>query len=488
MILQNLQQFNYQMKNIVFLSFALVLFGCSNSQPKDNQILNEIEKGNFTQASHLIDSVIALKKTTHDKQQALLFTKDSLRRVSLDFNKDIDDVVSWIKKHHGFEPTEAQLDEWEKENVLEYRIIDQQKRYFRNAAPNLFRLNAKARSLSNAPKPKSDTPKDELLIEAFENKEVSDRVWRSLLKPQRMKVLYTLTVKPDVVSNGERIRAWLPYPHGDISRQTNVKFIEASQANYVMSNNVVPHSSIYMEKEAQAGKPTTFSVEYEFTSQGEWIDLSMIDEKTGFGHPSKLSDYVAERSPHTQFSERLKGLTDEVTKNADGTIETVEAIYKYIVENYPWASALEYSTIKNIPEYAIENKKGDCGQVALLLITMLRYKNVPARWQSGWMMHPGEVNLHDWAEYYIEGVGWIPIDVSFGRTDVKSNPLPKKFFMSGIDSYRLYINKDYSGTFYPEKKYPRSETVDFQRGEVETNSENLYFDKWTYNMQVEYLD
>ncbi len=101
-------------------------------------------------------------------------------------------------------------------------------------------------------------------------------------------------------------------------------------------------------------------------------------------------------------------------------------------------------------------------------------------------MHPGEVNLHDWAEYYIEGAGWIPIDVSFGRADTDNSLLPKRFFLSGMDSYRLYINSDYSGSFFPEKKYPRSETVDFQRGEVETDSENLYFDKWNYKMQVEY--
>lgn len=475
------------MKTIAFLSFALILLGCSNMQPKDDQIQFEIEKGNFTQASNLIDSVIALKETTEDEQQLLLFTKDSLRRVTLDFNKNVDDVVSWIEKHHGFEPTEAQLNEWETNNLLEYRIIDEEKRYFRNAAPNLFRLSEKARSLSNASKPTSDTPKDELLIEAFENKQPSDKEWRSILQPQRMKVLYTLTVKPDVVPNGETIRAWLPYPREDIARQTNVRFIDASQSDYILSNDVATHASIYMEKEAIAGNPTVFTAEYEFTSQGEWIDLSMIDDKTVAEYSSELSEYVKERKPHTQFSERLKSLTDEVTKEATGTKETVEAIYEYIVDNYPWASALEYSTIKNIPEYAIENKKGDCGQVALLLITMLRYKDIPARWQSGWMMHPGEVNLHDWAEYYIEGIGWIPIDVSFGRTDAESNPLPKKFFMSGIDSYRLYINNDYSGDFYPEKKYPRSETVDFQRGEVETDAENLYFDKWTYKMQVEYF-
>ena len=473
------------MKTVAFLSLVFLLLCCASPKQSDMKINIEITEGNFTHASHLIDSVIALKTTSFEEQQMLRFTKDSLRRVELDFNKDIDEVVNWIKKHHGFEPTEAQVSDWEKDKVLEYRIIDNQKRYFRNAAPNLFRLSESARSMSNAPKPKSDTPKDSLLITAFERKQPTDKDWKKTLEPKTMKVVYTLTVKSDVVPDGKIVKAWLPYPRKDISRQINVKFINASQSDYILSNDATAHTSIYMEKKAVATKPTVFTVEYEFTSQGEWIDFEKIVDTDFKVYPSDLVKYTSEKKPHIQFTETLKNLTDEVTLNKSGTKATVEAIYLYIVENYPWASALEYSTIKNIPEYAIENKKGDCGQVALLLITMLRYKGIPARWQSGWMMHPGEVNLHDWAEYYINGIGWIPIDVSFGRDDF-NNSLPKRFFMSGIDSYRLYINNDYSGAFFPEKKYPRSETVDFQRGEVETDSENLYFDKWSYKMQVEY--
>lgn len=115
---------------------------------------------------------------------------------------------------------------------------------------------------------------------------------------------------------------------------------------------------------------------------------------------------------------------------------------------------------------------------------MLRYKGIPARWQSGWMTHPGEVNLHDWAEVYFEEAGWIPVDISFGRGEPVSIPPGREFFMSGIDSYRLYINSGFSGDFFPEKRFPRSETVDFQRGEVESDQWNLYFDHWNYKMDL----
>ena len=73
-----------------------------------------------------------------------------------------------------------------------------------------------------------------------------------------------------------------------------------------------------------------------------------------------------------------------------------------------------YSTIENIPEYVLDNHHGDCGQVSLLFITLCRCSGIPAHFQSGFMMHPGAWNLHDWAEIYLEGIGWVPVDQSFG--------------------------------------------------------------------------
>jgi hypothetical protein len=59
--------------------------------------------------------------------------------------------------------------------------------------------------------------------------------------------------------------------------------------------------------------------------------------------------------------------------------------------------------------------------------------------------------------------------------------------MTGIDSYRMIVNDDYSYPLYTKKKFMRSETVDFQRGEVEWNKGNLYFNQWKWNIEVEYL-
>ncbi len=126
---------------------------------------------------------------------------------------------------------------------------------------------------------------------------------------------------------------------------------------------------------------------------------------------------------------------------------------------------------------------GDCGIKTILFMTLARYNGIPAKWQSGWMMHPGEINLHDWGEIYFEGIGWVPVDQSFGIVD-SENEAVKYFFLGGIDAYHFIVNDDYSKPLFPAKIYPRSETVDFQRGEVEWRGGNLYFDKWDYEMEI----
>jgi transglutaminase-like putative cysteine protease len=157
-----------------------------------------------------------------------------------------------------------------------------------------------------------------------------------------------------------------------------------------------------------------------------------------------------------------------------------------VSDSIPWASAREYSTIPEIAEYCLRNHHGDCGIQTMLFMTLCRLNGIPARWQSGWMMHPGSVDMHDWCEICLVGSHWIPVDPSFGLQKRQRTEQGKWFYFGGLDGYRLIINNDISAPFSPAKQFFRSETVDFQRGEVEWRGGNLYFDKWNWNMDVKY--
>ena len=195
--------------------------------------------------------------------------------------------------------------------------------------------------------------------------------------------------------------------------------------------------------------------------------------------------FTSEQPPHIIFSERIRNLSEEIVGDAAKPDEIVRRIYYWIDKNIPWAGALEYSLMPNMPEYVLDNMRGDCGMVTLLFMTLARHNGIPVRWQSGWMLHPGEVNLHDWCEVYYEGVGWVPLDMSFGLMP-SDNLQEREFYISGIDAYRLIVNDDIGVPLIPPKKFFRSEPWDFQRGELEWQGGNLYFDHWRYKMEVEY--
>ena len=303
-----------------------------------------------------------------------------------------------------------------------------------------------------------------------------------------MRVTYTLTVDTNAVPAGKVIRCWLPYPRSDVKRQTEVKFLGASQPDYRFSSPECRHSTLYMERRAEAGRPTVFSESFEFTSRAEWHNLKPEQVFPYDTTTSLYKEYTSEREKHIIFSPRLRQLAARLTEGESNPLLQARRIFWWINNHFPWASAREYSTVENISEYVLDNGHGDCGMVSLLFITLCRIQGIPAHFQSGFMMHPGAWNLHDWAEVYFEGVGWVPVDQSFGIPTFARNDAETWFFLGGIDAWRMVVNQDFGMPLEPAKRYPRSETVDFQRGEVEWEGGNLYFTQWDYDMQIEYLD
>ena len=327
-------------------------------------------------------------------------------RIALDFNRDRDFILEYLKPYYP-DLTDEQMEAWEASKALECRLIDGQKRYFRNAGRNLFRIDPEAKKVFEAVNGVTRDVEDVYLDEY--NRDVIATVRKTglnLVKPVNFLIKYELTVKPDAVPAGETIRAWMPYPREDQDSQSEIQLFSTSEAKYIIAPDDVEHKSIYMEKKAEAGKPTVFSYTFSFTGCNEWYDFQPEDCKPYDTESELYKTYTAERKTHIVFTDRIKALIDSLTAGIDNPYLKVKSIYAWIVKNFPWASAREYSTIENIPMYVLENKHGDCGQVGLLLVTMCRCAGVPARWQSDWMLHPGAVNMHDWSEVYYEGIGW----------------------------------------------------------------------------------
>ena len=251
-----------------------------------------------------------------------------------------------------------------------------------------------------------------------------------------VRVRYSVTVPAGTFRIRENVRCWLPFPQGARLIEAGVNGKTLPEDKIILSGASSPHGSLYMEAKASRYKSASFHEVYEYSFQ-----------------PCPSSPCHSERSEES---------------NAEAL-----AIARWIRDSVSNAPMKEYSTIEDIPGLVASGKKGDDGGKALLFISMCKDKGIPVRWRSGLEPVGGKVYLREWAEVRLDGKDWIPVCLSGDEV-----PNPESI---------LLINNEFGGELFPAKTYPRSDNIDFLRGEVEWEGGNLYFNQWDYDFQIEYL-
>jgi len=420
--------------------------------------------------------------------------QDLKHRQLIEYRQTYDEVKEGIKEYIP-DVTDEQIAQWEKDRSLECIEIDGEKHYFKYAVNNLFRIDSTCKAILRAKQQADNQNKaagkqepslmDKNIEEILTSAPESDN---HLAAPKKMRIRFTLSVDSGVVPAGKTIRCWLPFPRADVDRQSDVRLVETSEKDYKMSDPTCVHSTVYMEKKAEAGGKTVFYEVFEYTASGSWFDADPEKALPYDTTSENYKKYTAEREKHVVFTPEMRELAAKLTAGETNPVAKAKKIFAYIDETCPWASSCDYSIMENIPMYVYNNHHGDCGMQTLLFITLCRISGVPARWQSGLVVPPSGAGMHDWGEAYFEGIGWIPVDVSRGLDNEAPTEKLKWFNFGGMDSWRLVFNSDYGMDFSPKKTYPRSDTVDLQRGEVEWDGGNLYFDQWDWDVEVEHLD
>ena len=91
--------------------------------------------------------------------------------------------------------------------------------------------------------------------------------------------------------------------------------------------------------------------------------------------------------------------------------------------------------------WACDSKHGNCTDFHSLFIGMMRSSGIPARFEIGFPLPEGKTEgdipgYHCWAEFYIRGIGWIPVDAS----EASKNPAKKDYFWGALDVNRVLFS------------------------------------------------
>ncbi len=140
----------------------------------------------------------------------------------------------------------------------------------------------------------------------------------------------------------------------------------------------------------------------------------------------------------------LNGVIAELAKvhTAGDTTDLAKAqhIYDYVVATMRYDKTGE-GWGRGDAIWACTSKRGNCTDFHSLLIGMMRASGIPARFEIGFPLPTGKSEgdipgYHCWAEFYLNGTGWVPVDAS----EAWKNPAKRDYFFGAHDENRVFFS------------------------------------------------
>ena len=248
---------------------------------------------------------------------------------------------------------------------------------------------------------------------------------------------YAFTVRN--LPAGKKVRIWLPAAHSDAYQE--VKIISAQGDLPLKPFRESKYGNqIYYAETSSAQPELHFDVEYDVIRH----------ERVALGQTAPhlvsvlLSPTEKQQDLQPDVLVPVTGLPADlaakVTQDKTQPLDKARAIYDYVF------TTMRYDKTgtgwgRGDVLYACDAKKGNCTDFHSLFIAMARSQGIPARFEIGFPLpsdkHSAEIaGYHCWSEFYIDGKGWIPVDIS----EAWKHPEKRDYFFGSHDVNRMQFN------------------------------------------------
>jgi transglutaminase-like putative cysteine protease len=130
-------------------------------------------------------------------------------------------------------------------------------------------------------------------------------------------------------------------------------------------------------------------------------------------------------------------------------------VYEWMLNGFAWEAQTEGDIFD-----VLETQRIDSYLATLLYCTLLRSEGVPCLPVAGVLVNRNrQTMLHYWAEFWVDGLGWIPVDPAMGASAPEITPSyanPSRAYFGSVDSQRIAFSRGFSGLSPMD---PRGRTV-----------------------------
>ena len=266
----------------------------------------------------------------------------------------------------------------------------------------------------------------------------------------------TFTIAPTVDKATKTTRVWLPYPVSNKAQTISDLNVQGNFKN----------SAVY--RDAQSGALFLHADWPVVTEQPKLVmsfhvalssrKVDAINESS-LPIPEPIRKQYLESTPQIPARMFAKQAQDIIAGKTT-LLEKARAVYDWTVDNTHRDPNVVGCGL-GVPGRTLEDCEGGgkCADISAVFVTMARAAGIPARDVYGLRLgSPKNGNItsafHCWAEFYLPGTGWVPVDPADVRKMMLVHDLKlgdkaaeewREFFWGGDDLFRVTLNKESRG-------------------------------------------
>jgi transglutaminase-like putative cysteine protease len=262
------------------------------------------------------------------------------------------------------------------------------------------------------------------------------------MKTFRDKLSYTISYSVDVrileAARPNTLYLWLPVPVTSPS-QRNVTLISRSIEPFVENHRGV---SLFKLDNLQAGANQTINLSFnvEVYAQETSIRPLSIRQEDSPIHTA----YTQSSSLIPSDNAEIRTIVNTITGREQNPYVKARQIYDWLLANMQITQNLS-SPVTGIAA-ALQQRQADPYNAALLFTAMARAARIPCIPVAGVLVNrSGQTIRHYWAEFWIDGFGWLPVDPAMGAGAVPYSYITKQdmvnYYFGNLDNQRIAFSR-----------------------------------------------
>jgi transglutaminase-like putative cysteine protease len=254
---------------------------------------------------------------------------------------------------------------------------------------------------------------------------------------RRFEFRYEVEIGP-LPPEARKIALWVPYPSADPWQEIGPVHVDAPFKAEVRKDPKYGNALLYLAAEKPGPGPIRLTMDFAVRRRERIAPLE--GSASGGTSPSEDPARWLQPDRRVPLDEKIRSLAQEVTRGKTTPLEKARAIYDYVVSTMRYDKSGQGWGQGDI-YWACDAKRGNCTDFHALFIGLCRAAGIPAKFAIGFPLPrergQGEVGgYHCWAEFYLEGRGWIPVDASEAWKD----PSRRDYFFGAHDENRVQFS------------------------------------------------